>query len=40
MEDIFDLDVDLNTSNIVPLSVFIILSGSLSKEGPPSLVEN
>ncbi len=40
MEDIFDLDVDLYTSNTTLLYMFIIFYGSLSKEGPPSLVEN
>jgi hypothetical protein len=39
-KDIFDLDVDIYTSSTVLSSMFIILFGSLSKEGPPSLVEN
>ncbi len=39
-EDIFDLDANLHTSNIVFSFVFIILFGFSSIEGPPSLVEN
>jgi len=39
-KDIFDLHADLYTSSTVLSSMFIIFFGSLSKEGPPSLVEN
>jgi hypothetical protein len=40
MEDIFDLDVNLHTSNIVPSSMFIDLFSSLFEEGLSSLVES
>jgi hypothetical protein len=40
MEDIFDLDVDLHTLNIVPSSMFIDLFGFLFEEGLTSLVES
>jgi hypothetical protein len=39
MKDIFDLDVE-HTSNNTPLSMFIDLSGSSSKEDLPSLVQS